>query len=86
MLGVRWSPALMLSCSPCYAFHYFSSFPWFIERRNVDPGRINVIEMLVRPTLGIMSIGHNISGARLLAPLEEGAIVTKVTKVTMGTE
>ena len=40
--------------------------------------------MLVRPTLGIMFIGHNISGAGLLIPLGVGAIETMVTKVTMG--
>ena len=39
------------------------------ERRNIDLARINAIEMPVWPTLGIMSIGHNISDARILIPL-----------------
>ena len=56
------------------------------ERRNVDLSGINVTEMPVRPTLGIMFIGHNISGAGLLTPLGVGTIVTRVTKVTMGIE
>jgi hypothetical protein len=77
MLGVRWSPTILA------LLYYFSSFSWFIERRNVDPSRINVIEMLVSPTLGIMSTRHTINGVGLLTPLEEGAIITKVTKVTM---
>ena len=38
-----------------------------------------MIEMPVRPTLGIMSIGHNISVARLLTPLGVGTIVTGKT-------
>ena len=53
-----------------------------IQRINVDLSGINVIEMPVQPTLDIMSIGHNINGARLLTPLGVGTIVTKVTKVT----
>ena len=44
-----------------------------------------MIEMLVRLILGIMSTGHNVSGAGLLTPLGVGIIITKVTKVTMGT-
>ena len=58
---------------------------WFFkwgQRKNVDLREINVIEMPVRPTLGIMSTRHNISGARLLIPFRVG---TLVTKVTMGT-
>ena len=53
------------------------------ERRNVDLSGINVIEMSVRSTLGIMSSGHNISDARLLTPLGVGTIETRVTQVTM---
>ena len=45
-----------------------------------------MIEMPVRPTLGIMSTGHNISGVGLLTPLRMDIIITMVTKVTMGTE
>jgi hypothetical protein len=45
------------------------------ERGNVDLSGINVIEMPVPSTLGIMSIGHNISDARLLTPLRVGTIV-----------
>jgi hypothetical protein len=40
---------------------------------------INVIEMPVRPTLGIIPSGHNNSGAGLLTPLGVGTIVTKTT-------
>ena len=46
---------------------------------------IRVIKMPIRPNLGIMSIGHNINDARLLTPLVVGTMVTRVTKVTMGT-
>ena len=46
---------------------------------------INVIEMPVRPTLGIIPSGHNNSGAGLLTPLGVGTIVTMITKVTLGT-
>jgi hypothetical protein len=79
---LEWDGLLLsLLCLLLFLFFFL-----FIKRRNVDPGRINVIEMLVWPTLGIMSTGHTINGAGLLTPLEEGAIVTKVTKVTMATE
>ena len=56
------------------------------KRRNVDLSGISVIEMLVRPTLGITSTGHNISGVGLLTLLKVDTIVTKIFKVTMGTE
>ena len=39
------------------------------ERRNDDPGKINVIAMPVRPTLGIMSTRHNINGTLLIKHL-----------------
>ena len=42
-----------------------------------------MIEMPVRPTLDIMSTGHNISGAGLLTPLGVGTIGAKVTKLAM---
>ena len=42
-----------------------------------------MIEMPVRPTLDIMSTGHNISGAGLLTPLGVGTIETGVTKLAM---
>ena len=54
-----------------------------IKIRSVDLSGISVIEMSVRPTLGIMSIVHNINGARLLTPLGVSTIETMVTKVTM---
>ena len=54
-----------------------------IKIRSVDLSGISVIEMSVRPTLGIMSIVHNINGARLLTPLGVSTIETVVTKVTM---
>jgi hypothetical protein len=44
------------------------------KRRNVDLSGIGVIEMPVRSTLGIMSTGHNIGGARLLTTLRLGTI------------
>ena len=44
---------------------------------------IDVIEMPIWPTLGIMSIEHNINGVGLLTPLVVGTIETMVTKVTM---
>ena len=47
---------------------------------------ISVIEMPVRPTLGIMTTGHDVGGARLLTPIGVGTIITSVTEVTMGTE
>ena len=53
------------------------------ERRNVDPGRISMIEMPVRPTLDIMSTGHSISGAGLLTPLGVGTMGARVTKLAM---
>ena len=56
------------------------------ERRNIDLNGINMNEMPVRLILGIMSTGHNISGARLLTPLGVGTIETRVTKATMGIE
>ena len=34
-----------------------------VKRRNADPIGISVIEMHVRPTLVIMSTGHNINAA-----------------------
>ena len=40
-----------------------------------------MIEMHVRPTLGITPFGHNNSGARLLTPLGVGTIVIRVIKV-----
>ena len=46
------------------------------KRRNVDPIGISVIEMPIRPTLGIMCTWHNISGAWLLTPLRAGTIVS----------
>ena len=52
-----------------------------LERRNVDLSGIRVIEMHVRLTLGIMSTGHNISGAGLLTPLGVGTIGPEVTKL-----
>ena len=52
-------------------------------RRNVDLSEISVIEMSIRPTLGIMSTGHNIGGAGLLTPLGVG---TRQTRMTMGIE
>ena len=69
----------------CY---FFVCICWVNEekRRNVDLSGINVIEMLVRPTLGIMSTGHNINGAGLLILLRVDTIVTRIFKVTMGTE
>ena len=36
------------------------------ERENVDLSEINVIEMPVPPTFGIVSSGHNINGVGLL--------------------
>ena len=36
------------------------------ERKNVDLSEINVIEMPVPPTFGIVSSGHNINGVGLL--------------------
>ena len=39
--------------------------------------------MPVRPTLDIMSSGHNISGAGLLTPLGVGTIGARVTKLAM---
>ena len=45
-----------------------------------------MIEMPVRPTLGIMFTRLNIIGAGLLTPLGVGTIVTRLTKVTMGAE
>ena len=40
-----------------------------------------MIEMHVRPTLGIISSGHNNSGAGLLTPLGVGIIIIGVIKV-----
>ena len=42
---------------------------------------ISMIEMPVRPTLDIMSNGHNISGAGLPTPLVVGTIGARVTKL-----
>ena len=56
------------------------------ECRNNDLIGINVIELSIQPTLGIMFTGHNICGAWLLTPLGVGIIVIKVTKVTMETK
>ena len=42
------------------------------KRRNVDLSGISMIVMPVRPTLGTMSTGHNINGARLLTPFRGG--------------
>jgi hypothetical protein len=44
-----------------------------------------MIEMPIRPTLGIIPFGHNNSGARLLTPLGVGNIITRITKVTLET-
>ena len=46
-------------------------------------GRLSMIEMPVRPTLDIMSSGHNINGAWLLIPLGVGIIGAGVTKLAM---
>ena len=56
------------------------------KRKHVDLSGMSVIEMPVRPTLGIILTGHNINDAGLLTPLGVGTIVTKVTKVIMGVE
>ena len=42
-----------------------------------------MIEMPIRPTLDIMSTGHNISGAGLLTPLGVGTIGARVAKLAM---
>ena len=42
-----------------------------------------MIEMPVRPTLDIMSTGHNISGVGLLTPLGAGTIGARVAKLAM---
>ena len=54
---------------------------WREETLTLD--RISVIEMPVRPTLDIMSSGHNISGAGLLTPLGVGTIGVGVAKLAM---
>ncbi len=42
-----------------------------------------MIEMPVRPTLDIMSTGHNISGAGLLTPLGVGTIGARVATLAI---
>ena len=55
-----------------------------IEREiELTLGRISMIEMPVRPTLDIMSTGHNISGVGLLTPLRVGTMGTRVAKLGM---
>ena len=44
------------------------------KRKHVDLSGMSVIEMPVRPTLGIILTGHNINDAGLLTPL--GIILT----------
>ena len=53
------------------------------REETLTPGRISMIEMSVRPTLDIMSTGHNINGVGLLTPLGVGTIETGVTKLAM---
>ena len=43
-----------------------------------------MIEMPVRPTLGIIPSGHNKSGAGLLTPLRVGTIVTRLKQGDLG--
>ena len=43
-----------------------------------------MIEMPVRPILGIIPSGHNNNGAGLLTPLRVGTIVTMISKMTLG--
>ena len=47
----------------------------------LTPYGISMIEMPIRPTLDIMSTGHNISGVGLLTPLGVGTIETGVTRL-----
>ena len=42
-----------------------------------------MIEMLVQPTFDIMSTRHNVSGARLITPLEVGTIVMPHSHMTL---
>ena len=49
----------------------------------LTPNGISMTEMPVRPTLDIMSTGHNINGTGLLTPLGVGTIETGVAKLAM---
>ena len=42
---------------------YFHFVVACIERRNIDLSGMTLVKMLVQPSLGIMSTGHNNSGA-----------------------
>ena len=66
-----------------YDNHYKLNSQQREREETLTPGRISMIEMPVRPTLDIMSTGHNISDAGLLTPLAVGTIETGVTKLAM---